>query len=116
VRNDADLERIHSLAKGLVIKSEWRLQESGAGKCHQSKAITPGQPHQIKGGQFRLFQPIRGHVLRQHAARSVDGDNDVEPSLFGFLPGKTPLRPGQRDEQAGHGGGEEGQAQGLTAR
>ena len=114
--NDADIEGLDALAKSLVVEGEGRLQKGGAGKSHQAKPVVPGLLHQVEGGQFRLFQAIRRNVLGQHAARGVHGDDDVQPFLFCLLPGKTPLGPGQGQQHAGHGGGQQGEAKGLAAR
>ena len=100
LRNDADLERLKALAKGLFVERERTLKECRSGEGHQGQPVAFGQFHEVQRGQAGAAQAVGAHVFGQHAARSVDGDDDVQSALPGFLPVKAPLWPRQRQERA----------------
>ena len=96
------VERLDALPEGRVVDRQRALQEGAAGEGHQAEPVGLGPLHQIQRGQFGARQPVGRDVLRQHALGGVDGHDDVQSALLDFLPVKAPLRPRQRQNQAGH--------------
>ena len=103
LRDDVHVQRLDALAEGRVVNGQRALQEGAAGEGDQAEAVGLGALHQVQRGQLGARQAVGRDVLRQHALRGVNGDDDVQPALLDFLPVKAPLRPRQRQDQADHG-------------
>ncbi len=99
--HDVDADGIQTLSKGVFIECQWALKKCSPGKGYQPQSIGFGQFDQIHGGQFSPFQSIGDHILSQHAARSVDCNQDIDTALFGFFPSETPLGSGNADQDQG---------------
>ena len=100
--NDIHIERLDALAEGRVVDGQRALEERAARERYQPQPVGPRALHQFERGQLRPRQTVGGNVLRQHALRSVDGDDDVQPALLHLLPVKAPLRSRQRQDEADH--------------
>ena len=83
-----------------VIDGERRLQEGGPGEGDQSEAVAFQRVGEVLRRELGAFEPIGGHVGRQHGARGVHGEEDVASLALGFLDGVAVARLGQRDEEA----------------
>ena len=102
--HDADRNGTDRLLEGLIVRVRGACRKPLAGENHQAEAVRFCQPHQVNRSQFGAFQAVGGNVPRQHAARSVQGHDDVQALEMGFLPGEPPLRTGQGQQEAGQGG------------
>ena len=100
VRDQADLERVHVLEEGGFVQGQRALQEGAARENDQAEPVGFRLGRQIVGGEFRPGEAVRRDVRRQHAAREIDGDDNIEPVLAGFLPLEAELRAGEAEEQA----------------
>src|SRR5262249_29607232 len=53
----------------------------------------------ILGGEFDALEPVRLHVVRKHASRSIDREKQVESFAFHILVYITDLRPRQTHDR-----------------
>lgn len=114
LRDDADVEGVDALAEGVVIEGERALQKGGAGEGDEAEAVGAGELHEVEGGEFGALEAVGFEVFGEHAARGVDGDEDVEAALAGLFPAEAPLRPGEREDEKDHGDDEEAEAEFLA--
>ena len=75
------------------------MQERTSGERHQAHGVAVQALDEVVDRQFRARKPIRLHIRRQHASRSVDGEDDVVAAPLHLFPMETGLRLGERDEQ-----------------
>ena len=59
--------------------------------------------HEIEDGQLRALQPAGRDVRGQHAARAIQHEDDVLAERLAAFRLLAPLRPRQRQADAGHG-------------
>jgi len=102
------------LTKGGIVNGQRALQESGAREGDQAQAVGPGALHQIERGEFGPGEAVGRDVRRQHAFRGINRHHDVQPAQLDFLPVESPLRPRQRQQQAGYGQNEAAGANSLA--
>ena len=101
-RDDPRLQRRQRLAKYLAIERQRALQEGVPGERDQPDPVAVEFLDQVAHRQLGPRQAVRFHVLRQHAPRGVDREEQVDSLPVGLLPVEAELRAGQRDAQARH--------------
>ena len=100
-RNGVGIQRLHRIAKGIVIGRNRSLQKGIAREGNQTDAIAMQVVEQILRGQLRAGEPVRLHVRSQHALGRVDRDQDIEPAAMRTSVVYRALRSRQRHaEQA----------------
>src|SRR5262245_61949639 len=77
-RNHIYIEHVERFAKRVVIECDWTLQKRTAGERNQTDAIAVEFRDQISDGEPCAREPVRLHILRQHAFRSVDREKQFE--------------------------------------
>lgn len=83
------------LSEGLVVTGQWALQVGSAGEGDQGESIAMTEPGEVEGGEFGAGEAGGGDVGGEHAAGSVDGDDEVEAALADLMPFIAPLGPGK---------------------
>ena len=89
-RNRLGIEIIDRLDRGLIINRQRRLQERSSSERDQTDAIAPQFCDQILCRQFNALQPIGRDVVREHAARGIDREKQIESATFYILVDVTP--------------------------
>src|SRR5438105_7440616 len=102
LRNHIHIQRIKRFPKGVVIERDRTLQKRAAGKGNQTNAIAVELRDEIRDREFRTREPIRLHILREHALRGVDREKKFESFAMRLLKFKTGLRTSERDENERH--------------
>ena len=69
-----------------------------ARKGNQSDPVTPQFLDQVAHPPFGLLQAVGLDILRQHALRGVERNDDAQSALLYLFPLEAPLRTGQRDD------------------
>jgi hypothetical protein len=114
--NDVHVQRLDALAERVIINRQRALQKRAAGERHQPEPIRLRLLHQIKRGEFGAGKAVRCDVLGQHGLRGVNGYDDIQALLFRFLPGETPLRSSERNDQQRERNCEQHEAHLLSGR
>ncbi|PYK68319.1 MAG: hypothetical protein DME45_08110 [Verrucomicrobia bacterium] len=91
-RNRLGVEIVDRFDRSIVINRQRRLQERPPRECDQTGAIALQFCDQILRRQFYALQPIGRDVVRQHAARGIDREKQIEAATFYVLVGVTPAR------------------------
>ena len=97
-RNDIHIERVERFPERVVIECDWTLQKRTAGKRDQTDAIAVEFADEISDGELCAREPIRLHILRQHALRSVDREKEFESFPMCLLKFEAGLWSRERDE------------------
>src|SRR5262249_17876268 len=97
-RDDIDIERVERFAKRVVVQCDWTLQKRTASERNQTDAIAVEFRDEVSDGELRAGEPVRLHILRQHAFRSVDRKEKFEPFPMCLLKFETDLWSCERDE------------------
>ena len=87
----------------LVVDGEWRLEKRAAGKCHQPDTVFGQGPDNLIRRQHGAGKAIGCKIVSQHAARCVDGDNEVAGVCLGLNFLVSQLRAGQGCKQRQQG-------------
>ena len=109
------VERVQALLESAVVHGQRADEKRHAGETDEAEAVGAGQLHQVLGGELGASKAVGRDVFGQHALGGVNGYNDVQPALLGFLPVEAPLRLRQREDQGNYGGDKQGVAE-LPAR
>ncbi len=107
LRDDADVDGVQALREGSVVERERTLHEGGAGERDQSDAVAVQLADEILNRELGARQSIRLDVGGEHAARGVEGDDEVDAFALDLLPAKAPQRAAERERQRQHRGDEE---------
>jgi hypothetical protein len=70
------------MTMALILAVPRRLQEGIAGKGDKPHPVPLEEVQKILRDQFCTTKPSRSRVSRKHAARGVDGNNDIPPFLL----------------------------------
>ena len=97
-RDGLGVEIVDRIDGGVVVDREGRLEEGAAGKGDQADAIALQLVDQILRREFDPLETIRLHVVREHAARNVDREEQVESLAFHLVVGVAPARSRQANE------------------
>ena len=101
LRNDVHVEFVERGKDGGVVHRERCLQKGRAGECHESQAVALQGVEQILRGEFRALQPVGLHVVGQHGAGGVHGNQHIAAFAPGLFHGVAVARLGQRDRETG---------------
>ena len=82
------------------------MQKSVAREREQADAVAIEIVDKVIDGELGAVEPVRLHILRQHAFGRVHRDQQFDALAMHFLPVETDLRTGQRDEQTRDAGDE----------
>ena len=91
-----------------AIAMEYGLPVNGLDRLNTVGVINNFLLQQVERGELGAGEAVGGDILSEHALGSVNGHDDVQSTLPGFLPGEPPLRPRQRDDEQGGGGDQTG--------
>ncbi len=105
--NDVGIERAQGFVKSAVIKRDRGLQKGASGEGHESDGIAVQVADEIIDGEFGAREPVRLDVRRQHAARSVYGEDDVMAAPFDLFPAESRLRLSKSHAQQHYGCGKQ---------
>jgi len=98
VRPTLDLPAFESA----VIERERALQKSLAGECNETETTVRVTSHEISDGKFGALKTVWADVSGQHAAGTIENENNIfAERLAGFFL-LTPLRPGESEANAGN--------------
>ncbi|EKD35771.1 MAG: hypothetical protein ACD_75C01785G0002 [uncultured bacterium] len=82
------------LFEGIVIKGQRAHEIGGAGKGQEPHPVAVQPADEIEDRQMRPLQPVRFHVLGEHALRGIEGKEQVDALAFHIHPPLAVLRPG----------------------
>ena len=102
LRQQGGIENVQVLAKRIFIHGHRHLKESRTGESHQSNPIRSRKTTEVERSELCFGQPIGGDILRQHAARGVDRNDNVQSPLFDLLIAKSPLGSAQSEQGGSH--------------
>ena len=94
-RHERRIERGQKLVEHLVVRAHGHLEEGRAGEHHQADALAAQSVEEALDQQPRALEPRGPHVGREHAARKVEGDDDLARLVEHRLLHAAPLRPGE---------------------
>ena len=89
---DRCIQFLKSVGDGIVVKCKRSLQKRRACKGDKADTITLEKPDQVLREKFRSREARGGDVRRQHAARSVNGHNDIAAFLLRLFFNETIAR------------------------
>ena len=101
-RDQVGVQRVQGLPEGIVIQGQRAERERRPGERHQAHPVAFQVLEEIDDPQPGPFQPVRNQILRQHAARGVDREQDVDPAPLHFTPFVAELWPRRRQRQGHH--------------
>ena len=99
-RDDADVDRVEALAEGALVERERALDEGAAGERDETGAVALELRQQVLDGELRAAEAVRLHVGREHAARGVEGDDEIDALAMHLLPAKAPHGSSEREGEA----------------
>src|SRR5207237_5896135 len=99
-RDDADMDRVEALAEGALVERERALDEGAAGEGDEAGAVAPELRQQVLDGELRAAEAVRLHVAREHAARGVERDDEIDALAVHLLPAEAPHGSPEREGEA----------------
>ena len=100
-RDDADLDGVETLQERAPIEGERALEERRARESHQAETVAAGLGDEIADRELGAGEAVGLHVGREHAARGVERDHQVDSLALHLLPAESPHRAGQGDDHQG---------------
>src|SRR5262245_47979606 len=97
-RDNIDIQRVKRFAERVVVQRDWTLQKRTAGERNQTDAIAVEFRDEVSDGELRTREPVRLHILRQHAFRSVDRKEEFESFPMCLLKFEADLWSCESDE------------------
>src|SRR5262245_31440394 len=113
-RDDIDIECVERFAKRVVVERDWTLQKRTAGERNQTDAIAVEFRDEISDGELCAREPVRLHILRQHALRSVNREKEFKSFPMRLLKFEAGLWSRERNEDERSSEGEEHTFRELT--
>ncbi len=104
--NQIRIEGGERLLKDGAVQRHRALQERIARESDDARSVACEFPDQITHGQFRSAEAVRRQIVGGHAARGVDGEQDVEPLALGLFEVRTPPWSRRCDKEAHHPDGQ----------
>ena len=101
-----DIRQSH--AEKPVVERQRALDHRRSGKYGQSHPIPLQLVNRVPDGQLGPFQAIWRKILRKHAARHIQQEDDIPAPLDDFLLHLVPSRACQRNHQASKGRQQQG--------
>ena len=98
--DDRGVHLLQRIFKGLVVSSQRAHLIGVACEGHQPDPVSVQLIDKIHDRKFCPFETVGFDVLGQHALRSVQGKEDIDPLAFDVLPLEAVLRPGQGQKAA----------------
>ncbi len=100
MRDDRRVQGVKRLEKGTVVEGEWTEREGVSGEGNQPDTVALQLLDEIGDREARPLEPVRHHVLRQHAARRIDREDQVDAPAFHLAEFEAILRSRHREENA----------------
>ena len=100
--NQLGIESVQGLAEGVVVQRQRAQREGAPGEGNQAHAVALQPGDEVEDPEPRALQPVGREILRQHAARGVHGEEDVDALALHLPPLVAPLRPGDGGESKQH--------------
>ena len=101
-RDEIGIKRVQGLAESLVIERQRAQRERASGERDQADAVAFQVGNEVDDPEPRAFEPVRSQVVRQHAARGVHGEEDVDALALHLAPLVALLRAGDGGEDQQH--------------
>ncbi len=98
-RNQIRIQCIERLAERIIVQSERTKCEGAARKRNQTDAVALKASDEVEDAEARAFEAVRRKIFREHAARGVHGEQDVDAPAFHLVPFVALLRPGDRHKR-----------------
>ena len=98
-RNNAGIQIIERHGERGIIHGQRALHDGGTRKRHEAHAVTAQVAQQIAHAPLGLLQARGLDVRRQHRARCIQYNHQIQALAADFLPMEAPLRAGERNNQ-----------------
>ena len=102
VGDDVGIHRVEGLEKGVVVEGEGALKKGAAGEGDEADAVPLKLVHKVLNRELGPDEPVGLDILREHAARGVEGEDNVDPPAMALGPGVAPLRAGKGEKEEDH--------------